>query len=136
MCDVYVYEDVSGGWTTHVAGGRRIIPPIPNIPIQWVPNFGGKYNQSSRSIEYDNRINKFLARVFFGAWAIWNSRIHLASLRLIPIRPIGLPYDEQSFNDDTAGECADRLEQLRAIGYIVLQYAIDALREEQAEEMP
>lgn len=31
MCDVYVYEDVDGGWATHVAGRRRAIPPIPDL---------------------------------------------------------------------------------------------------------
>ncbi len=26
MCDVYVYEDCAGGWTTHVAGVRNLKP--------------------------------------------------------------------------------------------------------------
>ena len=33
MCDVYVYEDDAGGWTTHVAAKRRILPPIPSLPL-------------------------------------------------------------------------------------------------------
>ena len=46
------------------------------------------------------------------------------------MRKIGLPEDGETFNDATAGDCADRLEYLRALGYQVPQYAIDALREE------
>ena len=57
-------------------------------------------------------------------------RLHRLSMRLIPLRPIGLPCDGESFNDSTPGECADTLERLRGMGYIVPQYAIDALREE------
>ena len=34
------------------------------------------------------------------------------------------------------GECADKLEELRAEGKDVPQYAIDALRAEQAESAP
>ena len=50
-----------------------------------------------------------------------------------PLVKIGLPYDGESFDYATPGECADKLEELRELGYNVPQYAIDALREEQAE---
>jgi hypothetical protein len=43
---------------------------------------------------------------------------------------IGLPEDGKTHFDEYAGECADRLEALRNMGYHVPQYAIDALREE------
>ncbi len=58
---------------------------------------------------------------------------HDLSMRLIPLRPIGLPFDGKSFNDDTAAQCADRLSWLRAMGYSVPQYAIDTLRDEDAD---
>ena len=106
MCDVYVYEDDAGGWTTHVAAKRRVLPPIPSLPLGRVPN----------------RI-----------WVLWERRVRSLSLRLIPMRPIGLPYDGRSFTDSTPGACADRLESLRAMGYRVPQHAIDALREEDQE---
>lgn len=48
--------------------------------------------------------------------------------------PIGLDHDGETFRDDTAGECADRLTELKAMGYNVPQRAIDALREEAAED--
>jgi len=44
--------------------------------------------------------------------------------------PIRLPEDGKTFYDETAGDCAYRLEALAAMGYHVPQYAIDALREE------
>lgn len=106
MCDVYVYEDVAGGWTTHVATKRRILPPIPSLPLGRVPT---------------------------RLWLLWDRYVHRATLHLIPLRPIGLPHDGCSFNDSTPGACADRLESLRAMGYRVPLYAIDTLREEDRE---
>jgi hypothetical protein len=44
--------------------------------------------------------------------------------------PIGLPHDGESRVYKTAGECANGLEALRALGYHVPQHAIDRLREE------
>jgi hypothetical protein len=54
------------------------------------------------------------------------------SLSVIPSKNIGLPHDGAAFHDETAGECADRLRDLRAMGYHVPQHAIDALTEEVA----
>lgn len=50
--------------------------------------------------------------------------------------PIGLPFDDQIFNDNTASEAADRLQMLKGVGYCVPQYAIDALREEGGGKNP
>lgn len=110
--DVYVYESCYGGWTTHVASRRRVIPPIPDLPL---------------SLSFKP------PRFYFSIWSWWHKHLHLRSLDLIPLRPIGLPHDGDGFGDDTPGACADRLESLRAMGYRVPQYAIDALRREQAE---
>lgn len=132
QCDVYVYENVSGGWTTHVAGRRRPIQPIPDISfhraVRWL---GAEWSRDSRKVIYPSRWKAILARILFGFAGFWHNRIHMASLHLIPMRPIGLSYDGANFNDGDPGECADRIESLRVIGYIVPQYAIDALREEQ-----
>lgn len=99
-CDVYVYEDVAGGFTTHVAGNRVVYtkelpPPLPHdaTPKEW--------------LERHDKVSKIYRR---------SKRV-----------PIGLPFDDQSFNDDTAKECAERLIKLKEIGYNVPQYAIDAL---------
>jgi hypothetical protein len=58
---------------------------------------------------------------------------HDWTLRIMPRKYIGLPHDGDSFNHDTPGECADWLEHLRAIGYKVPKFAIDALRQEAQE---
>lgn len=133
-CDVYTYADVMGGWTTHVAGRRRVIPPIPDLPLQWLPHIGGEWSKAERRMVYPSRWHAIAARVVFGFAAFWHNRMHMATLQLIPLRPIGLPFDGESFNDPTAAECADRLEWLRGLGYVVPQGAIDALRAEPPEE--
>lgn len=73
----------------------------------------------------------------YGLWlalsCFWHAKIHMGSLNLIPLRPIGLPHDGDQFNHDTPGECADWLLELRALGYFVPQYAIDALQAEAAQ---
>lgn len=122
-CDVYVYEDVLGGWTTHVAMSRRIIQPIPDILFSKVETY--LYTNRDKSILYN-----ILHRLILHFGIFWHQYIHLGSAKLIPHHKIGLRYDGESFNDGTAGECADRLEHLRNVGYIVPQYAINALRGE------
>jgi hypothetical protein len=131
-CDVYTYEDVSGGWTTHVAGRRRIFPPVPDLPLMRF-RFGAEWDDTQRASKYPTKWHKRAAGVWFRLWGFWHRWIHGVTLDLIPLRRIGLPHDGGSFNDSTPGECADTLERLRAIGYIVPQYAIDSLREEEAE---
>lgn len=42
-------------------------------------------------------------------------------------------HDGQRFHDATACEAAVRLQGLKNMGYLVPQYAIDALRHEQGE---
>lgn len=135
-CDVYVYESCSGGWLTHVAGQKRVLPPIPDLPWRigvavhrWS---GGTWNNETRRMDYPSAVKRVLSGAWFKLSAFWHNRVHMGSLHLIPLRPIGLPHDGESFSDDTPEECADRLEALRAIGYNVPQHAIDELREEAA----
>lgn len=107
QCDVYVYADCRGGWTTHVAGRRRVIDPTALPPrVSWTDD----------PTAYWQRYNAV------------NALVDAA-----PLVDIELPHDGETFNDDTPGACADRLEALRALGYVVPQYAIDELRAEQAE---
>jgi len=108
--DVYVYEDVKGGWTTHVAGRRRVpIKPVPKPPEESLHafDFVGYWAECSAWVEDES------------AWR-WED---------VPA------HADETFNDDTPDECADRLEQLRSDGLIVPQYAIDSLRSE-AKETP
>lgn len=137
-CDAYVYEDCSGGFTTHVAGRRRVIQPIPDLMggriSMWLHRWSGcAWDRGSAKITYSHRWRGAI----YSAWSrfvgFWHRWVHRTSMDLIPLRDIGLPHDGESFNDDTASECADRLERLRALGYIIPQYAIDALRKEAME---
>lgn len=134
-CDVYVYEDVAGGWTTHVAGNRKIIRPVPDLLgcklSMWLHRWSGVYwDRSAREVRYPSRWRKALYTPWSGFVCWWHDWVHLGTLRLIPRRPIGLPFDGETFGDETAAECADRLVWLRSLGYVVPQSAIDALRAE------
>ena len=107
--DVYVYEDASGGWTTHVAGRRRIDPP-PGPSLELLRD----------------------GQVF---WYLMLDRMSDSAREVTgdPMEDLAAPSAGKSFNDPTPGECADRLEALRAEGLMVPQYAIDDLREEARE---
>lgn len=129
--NVYVYEHCDGGFSTHVAGNKRMFPPIPDFPIMWIPRFGANYIIAERRTEYPSRWHSFAASCCFRAYASWH-RLSMWSVGVIPLKAIGLPHDGKSFSDETAGECADRLESLRAMGYHVPKYALAALREEDA----
>lgn len=102
---VYVYQDYTDAYVIHVAAKKRV-GDIPDYPP----------------------LGSVSAEEFIVAY-----KHHHAVKRSLPLEPIGLKYDGKSFIEDTPGECADRLESLRAMGYNVPQYAIDALREEQQE---
>lgn len=110
-CDVYVYADARGGWTTHVAARRHVLDePLPapvDLPREFTP------------AEFD-------------AWYARERAVH-AIVDRAELVAIGLPHDGDTFNDPTPGTCADRLDGLRRVGYVVPQYAIDALREEETE---
>lgn len=110
QCDVYVYADARGGWTTHVASNRYAYKePLPPV-VECDP---------------DNE----------EVWQAWLAR-HEVMRRLIDEADrvtIGLPHDGETYNDDTPSQCADRLEMLKGLGYVVPQDAIDSLRQEAAE---
>lgn len=109
MCDVYCYEDVSGGWTTHVASRRRIHPPTDPGPMP----VGGPQAD----------------------WSAWFERYKQAQAELddIPLVPIGLSHDGESFNDPTLETFQDRLTTLRETGYTVPDYVFETIAEEIAE---
>lgn len=110
-CDVYVYEDVSGGFTCHVAAKK-----ITNL--QDAPKVGSILNLDEKGRD---------------EWLV-RHRAKMDWLENNAIREnIGLPYDNQSFNVDTATEMAERLVELKNMGYQVPDYAIEALFEEGKE---
>lgn len=131
MSDVYVYADFSGGFTTHVASNRLNFRPIPK-PSYSMIIMRGEFDKEKRQIVYKNIYDEFVAFVTLRVYRILCIP-HELSLRFIKRQNIGLQSDGMTYNHDTAGECADNLEHLRAMGYRVPQYAIDRLRDEQEE---
>ncbi|MDS9784703.1 hypothetical protein [Pseudomonas aeruginosa] len=107
QCDVYVYESVAGGFVTHVAANRVVfkdeLPALVPFEPEYVDQFLARHNQVMAIVDAADRVR------------------------------IGLPHDGDSFDDADQEACADRLEYLKGLGYVVPQYVIDALREE-AEE--
>ena len=138
-CDVYVYADYSGGWTTHVAGRRKVLPPVPDIMLgrlsMWIHRWSGcNWDRERREFVYPHRWRGVAYRIWNRFSSFWYNRVHMVSLHLIPLRPIGLPHDGETFNDPSSIKCAARLDMLRAVGYIVPQSAIDELLSEEQEE--
>lgn len=100
QCDLYIYE-ATDGYVTHVATGRRTFTVELPPPASILDGYE--------------------------AWMERQMIMH-ELIESAEVRPIGLPLDGEDFTDATAGECADRAEELRALGYLVPQYAIDNLR--------
>lgn len=107
--DLYVFGDVDGGYVSHVAGRRYVLAESLPPPV----DLGDSIESREAWLERHRKVQGIIKR---------------SSHEVIP-----LPERGESFFHETAGECADNLERLRAIGYHVPQKAIDRLREEQDE---
>lgn len=105
QCDLYIYEDVKGGFTTHVAGNRVIYKVDLPEPIQLTKD---------NAAEWAERHRKIMAL--------------LDDPDCIERVPIDDENAGETFNDETAGECADRVESLIALGYRVPDYVVKDLR--------
>lgn len=139
MCDVYAYADMDGGWTVHVAKMGRPFPPIPRLVGSRISMAIHRWSRVEVGLR-EKPIVRFpiwwrgvLARAWMRFAILWDRGLHYPSLDVIPLRPIGLPYDGDTIWTATAGECADVLQRLQDIGYRVPRSAIKALLEEEAE---
>lgn len=136
-CDVYVYEDLSGGWTTHVAQRRTrfgVLPDLFSSPLlaQLTAWSGMRISMSKTgTVTYPSVWRRIVHEAALRL-AILSYQVSRMVWRLTPLRPIGLPFDGEMFNDPTPGDCAARLADLRHLGYRVPQHVIDALLDEQA----
>lgn len=110
--DVYVYEDVCGGWTIHVAA-RRWPLGRPEGVLEAIDSHAnnpkGEFDFTAAAEARDRQ----------KAWDAEN-----------PPYPIKSPLAGASYREPTPQAAADKLEELRAEGFQVPQYAIDQLREE------
>lgn len=114
QCDLYIYEDVSGGWTTHVAGGRVVWHEgaLPE-PIDYATDPVGHFDRMiavSRLMPVDELEG--------------NENFHREG--------IDLPLAGETFNDSTPGACAARVEHLIDLGYRCPSEVVTELRIEQA----
>lgn len=110
QCDVYVWADVGGGWSTEVAGCRWIFNDLPD-PVDLPHPFTDA--QFHAWLERYRRVMEMHGDESHGHW------LHLPA-----------PEGGRSYRHATPGECADNLERLRGAGFNVPQDAIDALRGE------
>lgn len=111
QCDLYVYADVSGGVTIHIASYRRVL--TDDVPKDPTPDM----------------INEVISPE---EWSrLWKERN--AILNACELRPIGLSRDGQSFNLDF-DEAADLIADLRAEGYLMPDGLEDEVREDARSE--
>lgn len=108
-CDLYCYEDVSGGWTTHVAASRTVDDP----PV------AGEITGSMSDAEMATWLAAHKAQM---AWLETAAR-----------RPVGGAHDGASFSDPTIEAFRARLTDLRVSGYRFPDYVIEAVDAEIAE---
>ena len=111
-CDIYAFSHVQGTYEVWVAGQRHVSDaPKPRVPVFPVK---GTEQQIDEWMEQSGRFDE------------WMNNATLV--------PIGLPHDGEQYSLATPREAAEKMLELRAVGYNVPQYAIDALLEEAQEE--
>lgn len=110
--DLYAYEDVGGGWTTHVACNRIVgdLPPEPKL----------------------SDITEETLKESSETW-LAQHRVFMDAVRDAPRERIGLPHDGESFNDATLGEFRDRIAYLQSLGYHVPERTLALIDEEIAD---
>lgn len=109
-CDLYIYASVYDCWTIHVAGARYV-GPLPDQPSL------AKLASGEMSMEEYHAMRD--------RWSAWTEEHGTTA--------IPLPHAGGTFNLAGPGECADKVEELIALGYICPDYVVPTLREEQAE---
>jgi hypothetical protein len=106
-CDVYCYESCGGGWDIHVAAVRHRLKKLPP-PVPFEPeNLTSWFERHEKVMKMVGRAKRY---------------------------PIGLPHDGKIYNEPTAAAAAQRLIELKRVGYNVPQDAIDALLKESEED--
>lgn len=107
QCDLYIYDDVDGGLTIHVASQRRQLPEdYPNHPLE-------------------DFAHQRITTTEFGA--ILKKRAEI--LEAAPSLPIGLSRDGQSYSNIGYEEGLALVKSLREEGYVFPDFVEDAIRE-------
>jgi hypothetical protein len=111
-CDLYCYEDASGGWTTHVARSRYVGErPHPD----WSGLIGRVCDPARVALFWEQH-------TALSDWLATAERV-----------PIGLPHAGATFNDPTPQAFRDRLIALRELGYHFPDYVLEKIDQEIAE---
>lgn len=114
-CDLYCYEDVSGGYTTHVAGRRRLgldtLPPSP-------------YDDEAFELIRQKKNDEWEARY----------KAYDKALNALEFEDITLPHAGLTFNDPDLETFKMRLLSLRSLGYRFPDYVLEEVDEEIAAE--
>lgn len=111
-CDFYIYEDVNGGWTTHLAGRRRIGIPDDLVDPLTLLN----------SDDFDN--DEWLKLY----------KEHHEILEACSFEEIEHPLAGETFNDATLEELKSRLVYLMAEGFYAPDYVLEIIDEEIKEQ--
>lgn len=112
QCDLYVYEDVGGYWSINVAGRRLVwhegfLPEPVNVSAD-PTGFFERMSEVMDLMRHDGEDCEAYHR-----------------------EDIDLPHAGAHFAEATPGDAADRLEELRDLGYRFPEQVITELRQEQ-----
>lgn len=108
-CDLYCYEHVDGGWTTHVAVRKPI-----DVPRELPFPVGTEDKAAVQAwVDSHNAVMKYLETAEY--------------------RNIELPHAGKTFNDPTLEAFKERLLYLRGLGYHFPDYVLEEVDEEIAD---
>lgn len=132
-CDVYVYEDVAGGWTTHVAGRKQVATVPQHIKATLPPTGDSDWPTAymAQKAAIDAWIQTQPHEVILGKTTEGKE---VPMYFLTKYEPLTFEGAGQTFSHGSPKECAEFLLELRARGARVPQSAIEALLEESEEE--
>lgn len=133
-CDVYVYES-SQGWVTHIAGRRRKAKLPDHIKAMFPDNWQaeGAVDKYMAAKEAEKEWIRTLPHEVVMGNDTSGNPVPMYFLADSEYDFLPAPMAGETVTSDSPGECAAFIESLRPLGFNVPQYAIDALREEQAE---
>lgn len=107
-CDLYIYEDCNGGYTTHLAKNRveyqSLLPELIELTVDNVVDWHERHHTVMHLYDEAKKVE------------------------------IDLPFAGEYFNDETAEELIERLIELRRIGYRFPADVIEAILEESLQE--
>lgn len=107
-CDLYVYSDVNGGYTCHVANGKRVAgEPCPSMPEKW----------------WELPVEEFMAAA--QKQSEWVDKTKVV--------PIGLPHDGESYYSLDRDTMVDTLKMLKEAGYKMPDDLIETIASEDEE---